>query len=192
MVRGCMWAADGSARVRPARSVASAFIRARIWALGARPGRSRPTTAPWPTRVALLRDHGRVSHYLHQESGYNARMDTLQAAVLLAKLERLEEWNARRRAIARRYGELLAGCGVHDSGGARRNRVVLSPVRGPQPGARSNIPGAVPSRDRLRHSLSRCRCIFSPPAACWATAAATFPSASASPTPWFPCRCIRI
>jgi dTDP-4-amino-4,6-dideoxygalactose transaminase len=64
-------------------------------------------------RVALLRDHGRLSHYLHQESGYNARMDTLQAAVLLAKLERLEEWNARRRAIARRYRELLSGCGVH-------------------------------------------------------------------------------
>jgi dTDP-4-amino-4,6-dideoxygalactose transaminase len=63
-------------------------------------------------RVALLRDHGRLSHYLHQESGYNARMDTVQAAVLLAKLERLEEWNARRRAIARRYRELLSGCGL--------------------------------------------------------------------------------
>jgi len=63
-------------------------------------------------RVALLRDHGRLSHYLHQESGYNARMDTVQAAVLLAKLERLEEWNARRRAIARRYRELLSGGGV--------------------------------------------------------------------------------
>ncbi|HEY2105371.1 MAG TPA: DegT/DnrJ/EryC1/StrS family aminotransferase [Candidatus Binataceae bacterium] len=63
-------------------------------------------------RVSVLRDHGRVSHYLHSESGYNARMDTLQAAVLLAKLEWLERWNARRREIARRYCELLAGCGV--------------------------------------------------------------------------------
>jgi dTDP-4-amino-4,6-dideoxygalactose transaminase len=63
-------------------------------------------------RTARQRDHGRVSHYLHQESGYNARMDTLQAAVLLAKLERLDEWNARRRAIARRYRELLSGCEV--------------------------------------------------------------------------------
>jgi dTDP-4-amino-4,6-dideoxygalactose transaminase len=42
----------------------------------------------------------------------SARMDTVQAAVLLAKLPRLEGWNARRRAIARRYCELLAGCGV--------------------------------------------------------------------------------
>jgi dTDP-4-amino-4,6-dideoxygalactose transaminase len=63
-------------------------------------------------RVSVLRDHGRLSHYLHRESGYNARMDTLQAAVLLAKLERLEAWNSRRRAIARRYCELLSRCGV--------------------------------------------------------------------------------
>ncbi len=63
-------------------------------------------------RVSVLRDHGRVSHYLHGESGYNARMDSVQAAVLLAKLERLEEWNTRRRAIARRYCELLPQCGV--------------------------------------------------------------------------------
>ncbi len=63
-------------------------------------------------RVSVLRDHGRLSHYLHRESGYNARMDTLQAAVLLAKLERLEQWNARRRELARRYCELLSGCGV--------------------------------------------------------------------------------
>jgi dTDP-4-amino-4,6-dideoxygalactose transaminase len=63
-------------------------------------------------RVNLLRDHGRQSHYLHSDSGYNARLDTMQAAVLLAKLERLEEWNSRRRAIARRYCELLSGTGV--------------------------------------------------------------------------------
>ena len=63
-------------------------------------------------RVRALRDHGRRSHHLHQESGYNARMDTIQAAVLLAKLERLDEWNSRRRAIARRYCRLLDGTGV--------------------------------------------------------------------------------
>jgi dTDP-4-amino-4,6-dideoxygalactose transaminase len=63
-------------------------------------------------RISVLRDHGRLSHYLHRESGYNARMDTLQAAVLLAKLERLEQWNARRREVASRYCELLSGSGV--------------------------------------------------------------------------------
>jgi dTDP-4-amino-4,6-dideoxygalactose transaminase len=54
-----------------------------------------------------LRDHGRLSHYAHRAYGYNARLDTLQAAVLRAKLERLEKWNARRRQIAACYRELL-------------------------------------------------------------------------------------
>jgi dTDP-4-amino-4,6-dideoxygalactose transaminase len=60
-------------------------------------------------QVAMLRDHGRISHYAHQAYGYNARLDALQAAVLSAKLKRLEEWNARRRAIAEDYRQLFAG-----------------------------------------------------------------------------------
>jgi dTDP-4-amino-4,6-dideoxygalactose transaminase len=58
-------------------------------------------------QVTMLRDHGRISHYSHQEYGYNARLDTLQAAVLSAKLKRLEDWNARRRELADRYRGLL-------------------------------------------------------------------------------------
>ncbi len=58
-------------------------------------------------RMASLRDHGRISHYAHQEFGYNARMDAIQAAVLRAKLTRLREWNARRRVIAQTYRSLL-------------------------------------------------------------------------------------
>jgi dTDP-4-amino-4,6-dideoxygalactose transaminase len=57
--------------------------------------------------VTMLRDHGRISHYSHQEYGYNARLDALQAAVLSAKLKRLEDWNARRRELADRYRGLL-------------------------------------------------------------------------------------
>jgi dTDP-4-amino-4,6-dideoxygalactose transaminase len=60
-------------------------------------------------QVALLRDHGRLSHYAHQAYGYNARLDALQAAVLSAKLKRLDEWNARRRTLAEDYRELLSG-----------------------------------------------------------------------------------
>lgn len=63
-------------------------------------------------RIALLRDHGRISHYAHQEWGYNARLDTVQATVLRVKLRRLDRWNARRRDIADSYRELLANCGV--------------------------------------------------------------------------------
>jgi dTDP-4-amino-4,6-dideoxygalactose transaminase len=63
-------------------------------------------------RIISLRDHGRISHYAHQEIGYNARLDAIQAAVLRAKLEKLDQWNGRRRKLAKAYGERLAGCGV--------------------------------------------------------------------------------
>jgi dTDP-4-amino-4,6-dideoxygalactose transaminase len=63
-------------------------------------------------RIISLRDHGRISHYAHQEIGYNARLDAIQAAVLRAKLEKLDEWNGRRRKFAKMYCELLADSGV--------------------------------------------------------------------------------
>jgi dTDP-4-amino-4,6-dideoxygalactose transaminase len=63
-------------------------------------------------RLFSLRDHGRISHYAHQEIGYNARLDAIQSAVLRSKLEKLDEWNGRRRAIAKMYRELLADTGV--------------------------------------------------------------------------------
>jgi dTDP-4-amino-4,6-dideoxygalactose transaminase len=60
-------------------------------------------------QITLLRDHGRISHYAHQVYGYNARLDAVQAAVLSAKLKRLQQWNARRREIADTYRGLLSG-----------------------------------------------------------------------------------
>lgn len=60
-------------------------------------------------RVRMLRDHGRISHYAHQDYGYNSRLDAIQAAVLRAKLKRLSDWNRRRREIAEAYRELLEG-----------------------------------------------------------------------------------
>ena len=63
-------------------------------------------------RIVHLRDHGRDSHYLHSAYGYNARLDALQAAVLRAKLERLDTWNARRRQVAALYSALLPRAGL--------------------------------------------------------------------------------
>ena len=57
--------------------------------------------------MARLANHGRAEKYEHSMEGYNYRLDALQAAVLSVKLRRLEQWNARRRAIAARYTELL-------------------------------------------------------------------------------------
>lgn len=54
-------------------------------------------------RIRKLRDHGRRDKYLHDMVGTNARLDTLQAAVLAAKLPHLEQWNAARRRHAAAY-----------------------------------------------------------------------------------------
>jgi len=63
-------------------------------------------------QVRLLRDHGRREKYEHLLLGFNSRLDTLQAAILRVKLKRLAEWNARRRAIAARYRDLLGGLDI--------------------------------------------------------------------------------
>lgn len=65
-------------------------------------------------RVRCLRDHGRAngSRYQHATLGTNSRLDAVQAAVLTAKLAKLDTWNARRGALARRYREALDGSAV--------------------------------------------------------------------------------
>ncbi|HEY1656460.1 MAG TPA: DegT/DnrJ/EryC1/StrS family aminotransferase [Candidatus Tumulicola sp.] len=62
-------------------------------------------------RARLLRDFGQERKYEHTIKGDNCRLDSIQAAVLDVKLRRLDEWNGRRRAHARRYDELLAAAG---------------------------------------------------------------------------------
>ena len=56
-------------------------------------------------RLRRLRVHGGAKQYHHEEIGTNSRLDTLQAAVLAAKLPHLDAWNAARRAHAAAYGE---------------------------------------------------------------------------------------
>jgi dTDP-4-amino-4,6-dideoxygalactose transaminase len=60
-------------------------------------------------RVRELRNYGQREKYCHVSLAYNRRLDTLQAAVLEVKLRHLEQWNARRAALAGRYRERLAG-----------------------------------------------------------------------------------
>jgi dTDP-4-amino-4,6-dideoxygalactose transaminase len=61
------------------------------------------------SHVRALRVHGETSKYHHEYVGYTARLDTVQAMVLLEKLPHLEEWNRQRRAAARFYEEALSG-----------------------------------------------------------------------------------
>jgi dTDP-4-amino-4,6-dideoxygalactose transaminase len=63
-------------------------------------------------RLRLDRNYGSRIKYVHDSAGFNSRLDTLQAAVLRIKLRRLDGWNARRRALAALYRELLADADV--------------------------------------------------------------------------------
>jgi dTDP-4-amino-4,6-dideoxygalactose transaminase len=60
-------------------------------------------------RLRRLRLHGGSRHYHHDEVGFNSRLDTLQAAVLLAKLPHLAEWSAARARNAERYTRAFSG-----------------------------------------------------------------------------------
>jgi dTDP-4-amino-4,6-dideoxygalactose transaminase len=59
-------------------------------------------------RARMLRSYGEREQYRSELEGRNSRLDTLQAALLRAKLPHLDRWTARRRAIAAHYAEALA------------------------------------------------------------------------------------
>ena len=61
------------------------------------------------TRIRQIRVHGQDRRYHHALLGINGRMDTLQAAILLAKLEVFADEVDARNRIGVRYGELLHG-----------------------------------------------------------------------------------
>lgn len=60
-------------------------------------------------RLRLLRDCGRQGKYNHILKGYNSRLDSVQAAVLIPKLKRLGRWNSLRQKHAQLYDRLLSG-----------------------------------------------------------------------------------
>ncbi len=55
------------------------------------------------SQIRKLRHHGSRTKYYHDEIGYNSRLDELHAMILLTALERMDDWNAQRRALAQRY-----------------------------------------------------------------------------------------
>lgn len=63
-------------------------------------------------KVRRLRNYGSIVKYVHDESGYNSRLDEMQAAFLRVKLGFLDEWNAKRAAVADKYTSLLQDSGL--------------------------------------------------------------------------------
>lgn len=63
-------------------------------------------------RLRTLRNYGSKVKYVNDEAGWNSRLDPLQAAILRVKLSRLDDWNARRKAIATKYLQELSEVGL--------------------------------------------------------------------------------
>jgi dTDP-4-amino-4,6-dideoxygalactose transaminase len=59
--------------------------------------------------MRALRNHGQSERYVHQEVGFNYRMDGLQGAVLRRKLPHLAAWTTARKTLADRYSQRLKG-----------------------------------------------------------------------------------
>jgi dTDP-4-amino-4,6-dideoxygalactose transaminase len=62
-------------------------------------------------RLRSLHNYGQRAKYEHVEKGLNARLDTLQAAILAVKLRYLPQWNEARARHAQKYKEMLTGVG---------------------------------------------------------------------------------
>jgi dTDP-4-amino-4,6-dideoxygalactose transaminase len=60
-------------------------------------------------RIRVLRNYGSRVKYINEVQGFNSRLDPIQAAVLGIKLKHLDDWNIRRKALAVRYNQALAG-----------------------------------------------------------------------------------
>ncbi|RKX32686.1 MAG: transcriptional regulator [Candidatus Zixiibacteriota bacterium] len=62
--------------------------------------------------LKMLRLHGWKQKYRPLVVGYNSRLDSLQAAVLLIKLDYLDEWSQGRIANAKKYDAAFAGTAI--------------------------------------------------------------------------------
>ena len=94
-------------------------------------------------RLRSLRNYGSTEKYVHDEIGWNSRLDEVQAAFLSVKLPRLPEFNARRAAVAARYSRELAGLDL------------LLPVTAPWAGHAWHLYVVrTPQRDELRRHLA--------------------------------------
>lgn len=63
-------------------------------------------------RIRALRNHAQIEKHMHEELGFNYRMDGVQGAVLNIKLKYLDKWNQKRREIAKKYEDSLNNCSL--------------------------------------------------------------------------------
>jgi UDP-2-acetamido-2-deoxy-ribo-hexuluronate aminotransferase len=97
------------------------------------------------TAMREIRVHGQSGRYVHTRIGLGGRMDTIQCAVVLAKLERFEWELGRRIEIGRRYDALLA----------KTPELELLAARPDRASAYAQYTVMTPRRDRLHDELKR-------------------------------------
>jgi UDP-2-acetamido-2-deoxy-ribo-hexuluronate aminotransferase len=59
-------------------------------------------------KLRMIVNHGQSERYYHDSIGVNSRLDSIQAAILKVKLQYLDQYNAARQAVAKRYNEAFA------------------------------------------------------------------------------------
>jgi dTDP-4-amino-4,6-dideoxygalactose transaminase len=78
-----------------------------------------------------LRNHGSPRRYLHEEIGWNCRLDAIQAAILRVKLKYVQGWNEGRRQLAAGYDRLFASAGLTASHVPEDSSPIQTPVTSP-------------------------------------------------------------
>ena len=91
-----------------------------------------------------IRVHGQSARYIHTRIGIGGRMDTLQCAILLAKLERFDQEVARRIVLGARYAESIQSSGA---------RAGLSAVRPDRTSGWAQYTVLVGGRDKVQERM---------------------------------------
>ena len=64
--------------------------------------------------ISSLRVHGSLNGKSYESIGGNFRLDTMQAAVLLVKLRKIDEWNKERVKLAKNYNKLIEALEIQE------------------------------------------------------------------------------
>jgi dTDP-4-amino-4,6-dideoxygalactose transaminase len=107
--------------------------------------------------LVRFRAHGSKPKYYHRVVGGNFRLDTLQAAVVTAKLKHLDDWTGGRQRNAERYNRLFQSSRLKVADSSRYSRNGAADIYLPKVAANRHIFNQyiirTPRRDQLKAAL---------------------------------------
>src|SRR5258708_5374273 len=119
---GARWGTERSkARIAGSMGVSAAFSFYPTKNLSAYGDAALVTTTDpeMAAHMRRLRNHGSPRRYVHEEIGWNCRLDAIQAAILRVKLKYVDSWNEPRREHSATYNHLFAEAGLANGVEAR-------------------------------------------------------------------------